>query len=124
MLILMLALLATSIVIIILSFFLKDPYESLKEEIDQLTLQQAQELYQMKKKLSILEEELLMDDFNSSYRDQGDSPQQLVVHDILKNQVLALAQQGKTINQIAQQSALSAEIVLRILNETRGSNNE
>ncbi|MFD2446065.1 helix-turn-helix domain-containing protein [Bacillus sp. CGMCC 1.16607] len=120
----MIGLLVLSILIILLSLFIKDPYKSLKEEIDQLTLQQAQDLYQIKKKISILEEELLMDGFHASsgYTEQPAS--QTVVHDIIKSQVYALAQQGKTIDQIAQQSSLSPESVLRILNENRGSQYE
>lgn len=125
MLTIMLGLLALALLLILLSFLLKDPYETLKEEIDQMTLQQAQEMYQIKKKITILEEELLMDDFNQQTRSFKDtSASQPVVHEIIKNQVFALAQQGRTIDQIAGQSSLSPESVLRILNENRGNQHE
>lgn len=120
----MLGLLAISVLTILLSFFLKDPYKTLREEIDQLSLQQAQDIYQLKKKITILEEELLMDDFHQPVSYKDSSVSQTVVHDIIKSQVFALAQQGKTIDQIAQQSSLSPESVLRILNENRGSQYE
>ncbi|WP_442594935.1 helix-turn-helix domain-containing protein [Neobacillus sp. D3-1R] len=122
----MLGLLALAVILILLSFFLKDPYDALKEEMDQMTLQQAQEMYQIKKKISVLEEELLMDDFNHQPRGYKEPTvsQPMVVHDIIKNQVFALAQQGKTIDQIARQSSLSPESVLRILNDSRGTQYE
>lgn len=121
----MFGLLALSVFLILLSFFMKDPYDALKEEIDQMTLQQAQEMYQIKKKITVLEEELLMDDFIQQPKVLKDSTvSQTVVHDIIKNQVFALAQQGRTIDQIAVQSSLSPESVLRILNENRGAQYE
>ncbi|WP_458412488.1 hypothetical protein ACNQFZ_16955 [Schinkia sp. CFF1] len=48
-----------SIVLLILSFFKKDKYKELENQIENLTMVVMQENYQMKKKLKILEEELL-----------------------------------------------------------------
>jgi uncharacterized protein (DUF433 family) len=108
-------LLGISLFILLLSLFQKDPYKELKEEIDHLTLQHVQELYQVKKKLKILEEELLISNDQLSESAVTDNDRE--IHDIIKNQVLALAQQGKPIEQIAVQSSLTIEDVFAILRE-------
>jgi len=117
--IIMLSLLGFSLLLLLISFFQQDPYKELKEELDQFTLQQVQEIYQLKKKLKVLEEELLLpgDDFPKSVIPV--SRQQTKIHDIIKNQVRALAQQGKPIEQIATQSSLSTEDVYQILKESK-----
>ncbi len=111
--IIIILLLGFSLLLFLVSFFQKDPYKELKEEVDQLTLQHVQELYQMKQRLRILEEELLVsDDHFTSFTKTSNE-----IHDIIKNQVLALAQQGKQIEQIASQSSLAIDDVYRILKE-------
>jgi uncharacterized protein YfkK (UPF0435 family) len=122
---LMLVLLGFSLLLLLFSIFQKDPYTELKEEVDQLTLQQVQEVYQIKKKLKILEEELLVtDDFPTTVMPNIEN--QKDIHKIIKNQVWALAQQGKPIEQIASQSSLSVDDVYAILKEytNRGNRNE
>ncbi|MBT2636542.1 MULTISPECIES: hypothetical protein [Bacillaceae] len=99
-----------------LSFFLKDPYKELREEIDQLTIQQIQDLYQIKKKLKVLEEELLVNDTTLEKQSSFNTGKKQI-HDIIKNQVWSLAQQGMDINQIAKQSSLTNQEVQEIINE-------
>jgi hypothetical protein len=98
------------------SFFLKDPYKELREEIDQLTIQQIQDLYQIKKKLKVLEEELLVND-TAMEKQSSFNTSKKQIHDIIKNQVWSLAQQGMDINQIAKQSSLTNQEVQEIINE-------
>lgn len=117
----MIGLLAFSLILFILSAFLKDPYKSIREEIDQLSMQQIQEMYLIKKKLSVLEEELLVSEepFQksvSTYRPSL-STEKKEVHEIIKNQVWSLVQQGLTVEQIARQSSLSTNEVESILSE-------
>lgn len=123
--ILMFILLGFSLLLILVSFFQKDPIKELKEEMDQLTLQQVQELYQIKKKIKILEEELLLSsvDFSPGLPLKNNQKE---IHDIIKNQVWALAQQGKPIEQIAISASLSQDEVFTILQEyaDRGKRNE
>ena len=111
-----LSLVALAAILFSLSFFLKDPYKELREEIDQLTIQQIQDLYQIKKKLKVLEEELLVSDpvldKQSSFNTEKKQ-----IHEIIKNQVWSLAQQGMDINQIARQSSLSTQDVQEIIND-------
>jgi Mor family transcriptional regulator len=111
-----LSLIALAGILFILSFFLKDPYKELKEEVDQLTIQQIQDLYQIKKKLKVLEEELLVSDSGLD-RQASFNTGKKQIHDIIKNQVWSLAQQGMDINQIARQSSLSTLEVQEIINE-------
>ncbi|ESU30662.1 hypothetical protein G3A_21290 [Bacillus sp. 17376] len=99
-----------------ISFFLKDPYKELREEIDQLTIQQIQDLYQIKKKLKVLEEELLVNDTPLEKQSSFNSGK-IQIHDIIKNQVWSLAQQGMDINQIAKLSSLTNKEVQEIINE-------
>ena len=107
-----------AVFLLILSFFMKDPYKELREEIDQLSIQQLQEMYVIKKKLKVLEEELLINDLNMTPSLQHYSPaEKSTVHDIIKNQVRALAKQGIPLEQIAKQSSLSVEEVQTILME-------
>ena len=117
----MIGLLAFSLILFILSAFLKDPYKSIREEIDQLSMQQIQEMYLIKKKLCVLEEELLVSEepFQksvSTYRSSL-STEKKEVHEIIKNQVWSLVQQGLTVEQIARQSSLSTNEVESILSE-------
>lgn len=99
-----------------ISFFLKDPYKELREEIDQLTIQQIQDLYQIKKKLKVLEEELLVNDTALDKQSSFNTGKKQI-HDIIKNQVWSLAQQGMDISQIAKQSSLTNQEVQEIINE-------
>jgi len=112
-------LLGSSILLIILSFFIKDPYKELKEEFDQFSMQQIQELYQIKKKLKVLEEELLIEDdyFNPATPVKEISTPNKEIHAILKNQVWSLAQQGLSLEQISKQSSLTPNEVKSIINE-------
>lgn len=112
-------LLVISILLLILSFFLKDPVKELKNELDQFSMQQIQEIYQLKRKIKILEEELLIDEdeFKNPVSFAAPSSKRKEIHAILKNQVWSLAQQGVSIEQISKQSSLSIEDVQDIIHE-------
>jgi len=130
--ILMFSLLGISVLLFIVSLFMKDPYKKLQEDIDQLSIQQVQEIYKIKKKLKVLEEELLIDDMDMSPAipvtdkqpniEMGANP----IHAIIKNQVWSLASQGVSIEKIASQSSLSTSQVQQIITEgvKRGFANE
>jgi tRNA pseudouridine-54 N-methylase len=111
--IIIMVLLGLSLVLFLLSLFQKDPYKDLKEEVDQLTLQHVQETYLMKQRLKVLEEELLVNEDHFPIVSQSTRD----IHEIIKNQVYSLAQQGKSIEQIASQSSLSQKDVYGILKE-------
>jgi hypothetical protein len=119
--IIMIGLLGFSLLLLIISFFQRDPYRELKEEVDQLTLQQVQEVYQIKRKIKILEEELLITDDDLSSTVIPVTKNQKEIHNIIKNQVWSLAEQGKTIEQISILSSLSNDDVYAILKEKSNS---
>ncbi|MDU1845189.1 MULTISPECIES: hypothetical protein [Niallia] len=114
--------------LLILSFFLRDPIKDLREEIDQLSIQQVQEMYKIKKKLKVLEEELMIGEENFAFKpssaikesksDQAENIQP--IHAIIKNQVWTLAASGVPVDQIANQSSLSITQVQQIINERVG----
>jgi hypothetical protein len=114
-------LLALSVVLFILSALMKDPVKNLRDEIDQLSIQHIQDMYTVKKKLKVLEEELLVsDDYLPPAVTDRTLPRpagKKDIHEIIKNQVWSLAQQGLTIEQIARQSSLNIEDVEMIISE-------
>ena len=113
--ILILSMLGLSLLLLVISFFIKDPIKSLREDLDQLSIQHVQEMYKMKKKLKVLEEELMFGDGDLYQASQKESTGS--IHAIIKNQVWTLASQGFPIEKIANQSSLSTSQVLQIINE-------
>jgi hypothetical protein len=111
-----LILLGTSIILIIVSFFQKNPNKKMQVELDELSMQFLQENYQLKKRILVLEEELLGGPTSPKERFQLPNEKK-PVHVVVKNQVIALNQQGVRPEQIAKQSALSVQEVHEILVE-------
>jgi len=109
--ILIIALISISVLLFIISFFMNDPVKVVKEELDQLSIQMLQDTYQLKKKVRILEEELLVPETNIP------EPVGRRTNDIIKNQVNLLYLQGLSIEQIAKQSALTEDEVYEIIQE-------
>lgn len=105
-----LGLAAAAILLLILSFFFKSRFKKIEQQLEEVSLQFLQENYQIKKKLKVLEEELLMQD---SYMKGANPPQK--INEIIRNQVISLYFQGKSIDQIAKQSSLSPSQVKQIL---------
>ncbi|MCM3704520.1 MULTISPECIES: hypothetical protein [Cytobacillus] len=112
----LLSLLILSIGLFILSVFLRDPYKELRDEMDQMSMQQIQEMYQIKKKLKVLEEELLVGEEPFTQHIPAEKRE---IHEIIKNQVMLLTRQGLTIEQIAIQSSLSPDEVRTIQTEMK-----
>ncbi|MFC4404209.1 hypothetical protein [Gracilibacillus xinjiangensis] len=51
-----------AIILWILSFFMQDKFKQIEEQFEQFSISTLQETYQLKKKVNILEEELLVND--------------------------------------------------------------
>ncbi|KAB8128433.1 hypothetical protein F9U64_15985 [Gracilibacillus oryzae] len=51
-----------AVILWIVSFFMQDKFKQLENQIEQFSISTLQETYQLKKKVNILEEELLIDD--------------------------------------------------------------
>ncbi|HEY4602646.1 MAG TPA: hypothetical protein VIG73_15365 [Cerasibacillus sp.] len=52
-----------AVVLLILSLFMKDRIDDLENQVEQMSLSNMQDTYQLKKKIKILEEEILTDGF-------------------------------------------------------------
>ncbi|MBB5324712.1 hypothetical protein HNQ34_001810 [Anoxybacillus tepidamans] len=104
----MIALVVGSLLLFVASFFGRDRIKNIEEQLDHLTLSLAQETYQIKKRLKVLEEELLMDEEKDF---QVTSNQNDNAHD----RVWALYKQGLPYEQIARETALTTEEVRMIL---------
>ncbi|MCK2016736.1 hypothetical protein [Peribacillus frigoritolerans] len=111
-----------AIVLLIISFFGKDKVAKLEEDLKQMTLTYMQDIYQLKKKVKILEEEfVIQDDPVPSVKDQSTvTPNDIEpIHEILKSQVLSLYSQGLTFDQIARQSSLTKEQTISVIEQQR-----
>ncbi|MGE7647119.1 hypothetical protein ACQKM1_04895 [Peribacillus frigoritolerans] len=111
-----------AIVLLIISFFGKDKVAKLEEDLEQMTLTYMQDIYQIKKKVKILEEEfVIQDDPVPSVKDQSTViPNDIEpIHEILKSQVLSLYSQGLTLDQIARQSSLTKEQTISVIEQQR-----
>ncbi|PLT29201.1 hypothetical protein [Peribacillus deserti] len=116
-----LTLLLFSALVFIFSLLRKDRFAELEREIEQLSLSYMQDIYQLKKKISVLEEELLFQDSQGGFPDLPPPAKKGIstVHEIIKNQVLALYRQGLSIERISQQSNLQQDEILSIIGENQ-----
>lgn len=72
MLYIVLALIGVAVVLFIISFFLNDKFSELESQIEQFSITTMQDTYQMKKKIKILEEELLTGDIGQDMSSRKD----------------------------------------------------
>ncbi|MES1038259.1 hypothetical protein [Peribacillus simplex] len=119
---LIILLFSLAIVLLIISFFGKDKVAKLEEDLEQLTLTYMQDIYQLKKKVKILEEEFVIQDepvppvkIKSTVKSNDSEP----IHEILKSQVLSLYSQGLSLDQIARQSSLTKEQTIAVIEQQR-----
>ncbi|MFJ7754926.1 hypothetical protein ACQKGI_06075 [Peribacillus muralis] len=127
---LIILLFSLAIILLILSFFSKDKVAKLEEDIEQMTITYMQDIYQLKKKVKILEEEFVIGDdptpaVKANYQQTpGTSGDSEPIHEILKSQVLSLYGQGLSLAQIAKQSSLTEEQTLSVIEQHRMRGNE
>lgn len=112
--IVIISLLSLSSLLFIISFFQRDRYKTLEKDVEELSMNFLQENYTLKKRLKVLEEELLMEEGPVFQAPPPQRPKKKV-HEIVKNQVLALHAQGMNMEQIAKQSALPVMDVQEII---------
>jgi hypothetical protein len=111
----MLSLVFVSILLLFISFFAKDKIKELEEQVEQLTMSLVQETYQIKKKLKVLEEELLLND-----EDVLDIVRQKTYADsfeLERERVFSLYRQGLPYEQIAKETSLTTEEVRMMLQQ-------
>ncbi|SER17065.1 hypothetical protein SAMN04487944_101487 [Gracilibacillus ureilyticus] len=56
------SILSVAVILWILSFFMQDRFKQLEDQFEQFSISTLQETYQLKKKVNILEEELLINE--------------------------------------------------------------
>ncbi|MBK5483964.1 hypothetical protein JFV29_19175 [Peribacillus sp. TH16] len=125
---LIILLFSLAIVILMISFFKQDKIAKLEEDLEQMTLTYMQDIYQLKKKVKILEEEFVIQDElinpESKFQHAVSTNELEPIHKILKSQVLSLYSQGLSLNQIAKQSSLTKEQTISVIEQHRLRGNE
>lgn len=92
---------------------MEDKYQKLEDQLEQFSIATMQDTYQMKKKIKILEEELLSGDpQNTSFKN---IPPSLKNKPLLLQKVYHLSQQGYSIEDISKQTDLSSHDIQTIL---------
>ncbi|WP_226583043.1 hypothetical protein [Halobacillus litoralis] len=109
----------SAIVLFILSFFLKDRIKEVENQVEQLNITMMQSDYQLKKKMKVLEEELLTEDLTEGIEPpnfQGkENPRQLPLMDT----VLSMYNKGYKIHYIAKQTSLSEHDVQSFIHQKK-----
>jgi len=99
------------IILIVLSFFIKDSNKKTEKEVEELSFSFYQETSALKRRIKIIEEELMIDQGKPLPRAKA-AP---VIHEILKNQVLELHKQGYTLEEISVRSSLTIEQIKTVI---------
>ncbi|MDM5211694.1 hypothetical protein QUF94_09595 [Peribacillus sp. NJ4] len=119
---LIILLFSLAIFLLIISFFSKDKVAKLEEDLEQMTITYMQDIYQLKKKVKILEEEfVIQDDPVPPVKTKSlvTSNEVEPIHEILKSQVLSLYSQGLSLDLIARQSSLTKEQTISVIEQQR-----
>ncbi|MFC0270004.1 hypothetical protein ACFFIX_00835 [Metabacillus herbersteinensis] len=100
-----------SIALIGISFFQRDNVKELEQELDHLQLSAMQEIYKLKKKMRVLEEELLQNDVLGNQNSTTvDEPEMLN-----KSRVISKYKQGMSMDAIALSENVKLEEVKSIV---------
>lgn len=106
---LIISLLVISFILFVVSFFANDKFKEIENQIEQLSLSNLQDNYQMKKKLKVLEEELLPNTLDFTNQNSAKSS--------LEKQVETLYKQGYSIAEISQSTQLSEYDIEALTNQ-------
>ncbi|MDX8359587.1 MULTISPECIES: hypothetical protein [Bacillaceae] len=120
-----------AIILLIVSFVSKDKVGDLEKQIEQLSLSVMQDNYQVKKKLKILEEELLVNESvlpnNTFQQQENNTLRTKATHDAKHEQIQSLLNLGQTVDEIAKETSLTIEevgIIVNHLSRMRGNHVE
>lgn len=103
-------LVAVGVVLLILSFFVSDRFEELESEFEQFSISTMQDTYQMKKKIEVLEEELLTDgNLTSNILRTSDNEPRVI------QKVIHLHEKGLSVVEIAQRTKLTNNDIQSII---------
>ncbi|WP_078552825.1 hypothetical protein [Bacillus alkalicellulosilyticus] len=99
-----------SLILFILSFFQKDRTKDLENQVENFSITLMQEIYQLKKKIKIVEEELLIG--SDSY--YSNSPTKRSVDNMIQ-EVVQYYEAGYSIDNIAEVLSITEQDVQRLL---------
>lgn len=111
-------LMIVGIVFVIISFFIKDRSKKVENDLEELSINIYQETNGIKRRLKLVEEELMLDGPLLSSKEipkKSKATKQKPIHSILVSQVLELGKQGYSIEEIEKRSALSKDQIAHIL---------
>ncbi|ELK46212.1 response regulator transcription factor [Halobacillus sp. ACCC02827] len=111
-------------VLFILSFFMKDRVKEVEKQVEQVSLTMMQNNYQMKKKMKVLEEELLSDHIveDKAPRPASPRPSAPVPEDLpAEETVLHMYRKGYKTHYIAKQTKLSEHTVESLIEEEKAA---
>ena len=103
-----------AIVLFAISFFMDDKVKRLEDQVEQMSVATLQDTYQMKKKIKVLEEELLADNVNPN--PIHEMPDSVKHKPLLIQKVYHLHQQGYSNDDIAKHTNLDPHDIQTILN--------
>ncbi|MEC2076561.1 hypothetical protein [Metabacillus fastidiosus] len=99
-----------SIALIGISFFQRDNVKEIEQELDHLQLSAMQEIYKLKKKMRVLEEELLQ---NDDFTDENDTD----VSETSVNRIITKYKQGMSVEAIALSENLTVKQIRSIVKQ-------
>lgn len=107
------SLIVIAIILFVSSFFMTDKLKDLEVQFEQFSITAMQDTYQMKKKISVLEEELLTE--NDFEKEAIELPRDVAERPKLINEVHKMNERGLSVEEIAQETGLSTDHVKTIL---------
>lgn len=108
------AIIVIGVALFIGSYFMNDKFKDLEDQLEQFSINTMQDTYQIKKKLRILEEELLTEDISLSVAQNV--PVTLRDKPLLIQKVYHLNQQGYSNEDISKHTKLNNHDIQTILN--------
>lgn len=117
-------LMGVGIFLIILSFIIKDRTKKIEQDVEELSINLYQEMNSLKRRLKMVEEELMFEStvqykaktpISPTQTDIGSTKAGKPIHSILISQVIELNKQGLSIEEISQRSTLTSEQIHSIL---------
>ncbi|MGP6140019.1 DUF6115 domain-containing protein [Jeotgalibaca sp. A127] len=106
---------ALAIILLVVSFFVKEDDDGVITEVAEFTLQMTEEMHILKTRVSQLEKAL----GNTETEDQSITVKKL--SDVTKQQVLSLYKKGKTFDEIAEQLSLPETTVELVIDNHQDS---
>lgn len=109
-----------SVTLFILSFFMNDRFKQIDDQLEQISISSIQEIYQLKKKVKVLEEELLSEDISKHWQSATSREAQPSVIERIKT----MYGNGMSPDQISKQFSIPEQevrsLLLREMNPSKG----